>query len=176
MKIEEILHQRAEALSQPIESQDIKTEKILVCFLGSERYGLKLDCVREVLKAEKITILPSAPEQIRGLVNLRGSILSITDPSPLLGLASEREPEQKIIIIIEVGMTQTGLLVDDVYGVVEVPLESIEPALLTLERVKGEYLRGEVQYENELIGLLNPESLLNIKKTDHRDSVNESRE
>ncbi len=164
MKTKEILHQRAEALSRSIESKELATEKILICTLDSEWYGLKLDCVREVIKIGKIAVLPSVPEQIKGLVNLRGNVLSITDLRPLLGLISGGREELRTVVVVEQGGVQTGILVETIYGVIEISSKLIKPPLLTMDETKGEYLIGEFQYEGKLVGLLNCKSLLALVK------------
>lgn len=156
----DILHERALTLSQSIEKKEAEKFKLLIFSLGQEWYGLKLDCVKEVLAVGRVTALPGAPSCIRGLMNLRGAIISVTEPKRLLGLGEIQTLGPGLGIVVEVEGMNTALLIDNIFGVVEVPVEAVEPPLLTLERTGEEYLLGEVETESKLVGILNPQAIL----------------
>jgi purine-binding chemotaxis protein CheW len=115
--------------------------------------------VKEVIRVGKITYLPSCPEHIAGIVNLRGYILSVTDLKPILGLPHEELTEKTKIIAIESGFFETGLLVDEVVESIEVPQSKIEPVLLTLPAERARYLEGQCQVDDKLIAIVNVEKV-----------------
>jgi len=132
---------------------------LLLFALGGESYGFPLERVREVVKPGPITPVPSLPEHILGVMNLRGEILPILDPKRLLGLgAGAPGPEGRIIVVKGPGMA-VGFLADGVEDAIEVR-GSLEPPLATLPEGRAEYLQGQATYEGRLVGVLDVEALL----------------
>jgi purine-binding chemotaxis protein CheW len=134
-----------------------ETLRLIVFRLSQEWYGVEITKVKEVIKVGKITYLPSCPDHIAGIVNLRGYILSVTDLKPILGLPHEELTEKAKIIAIESDFFETGFLVDEVFESIEVPLSKIEPPLPTLPAERAKYLVGQCQADDKLIGIVNVE-------------------
>ena len=152
MTLEEDLYEREE----PKE----KKCQLIIFRLGREWYGVEITKVREVIKVSKVTYVPSSPEHIAGIVNLRGNILSVTDLKTIFSLPHEEPTEKTRIIAIESGILETGLLVDEVADSVEVPVNKIEPELVTLPIEGGKYIEGQCLVSNKLIALINVEKVL----------------
>lgn len=136
-----------------------ETLQIIIFRLAQEWYGVEITKVKEILKTSKITYLPSSPESIAGIVNLRGNILSITDLKKMFGLPHEEPTEKTRIIAIASGIWETGVLVDEVVDSVKVPVHEIEPSLFTLSKDGGQYIEGHCRVGNQLIGLINVEKV-----------------
>ena len=136
-----------------------KTLQLVVFRLAQEWYGVEITKVKEVIKVEKVTYLPSSPEHIAGIVNLRGYILSVTDLKPILGLPHDDPTERTRIIAIESGFFETGFLVDEVVESIEVPVSKVEPALLTLPAERAKYLEGQCTVDHKLIAIVNVEKV-----------------
>lgn len=147
------------------EREELKeqTRQIIVFRLSREWYGVEITKVKEVVKVGKITYLPSSPEYIAGIVNLRGKILSVTDLKAMIGLPHEELTDKARIIAVESGILETGLLVDEVVESIEVPVSKIEPALITLPAEEAEYIKGECKVDNKLIALISVEKVLEKK-------------
>jgi len=140
-----------------------QTRQIIVFRLSREWYGVEITKVKEVIKVGKITYLPSSPEYIAGIVNLRGKILSVTDLKTMIGLPHEEPTDKARIIAVESGMLETGLLVDEVVESIEVPVSKIEPALVTLPAEEAEYIKGQCMVDNRLIALVSVGKVLEKK-------------
>ena len=164
-KIAEIVEQMAYHEEDLYEREELKeqTRQIVVFRLSREWYGVEITKVKEVIKVGKITYLPSSPEYIAGIVNLRGKILSVTDLKTLLGLPHEEPTDKARIIAVESGMLETGLLVDEVVESIEVPVSKIEPALLTLPAEQADYIEGQCKVDDRLIALVSVEKILEKK-------------
>lgn len=147
------------------EREELKeqTRQIIVFRLSREWYGVEITKVKEVIKVDKITYLPSSPEYIAGIVNLRGKILSVTDLKTMIGLPHEELTDKARIIAVESGMLETGLLVDEVVESIEVPVSKIEPALITLPAEEAEFIKGQCKVDNKLIALISVEKVLEKK-------------
>ena len=144
------------------EREELKEETLqLVVFrLSQEWYGIEITKLREAMKIDKITYLPSSPTYIAGIVNLRGNILSVTDLKRIFGLPHEELTDKTRIVAIESGMLETGLLVDEIAEAIEVPMSKIEPTLSTLAPEVAEYIEGHCRVDDKLIALLNPDKIL----------------
>jgi purine-binding chemotaxis protein CheW len=137
-----------------------KTLQIIVFRLSREWYGVEITKVKEVTKVGKITYLPSCPEHIAGIVNLRGNILSVTDLKRIFNLPHEELTEKTRIIAVELGTLETGLLVDEVIESIEVPLSKIEPPLITIPSERARYIEGQCKVDNKLIALVSVQKVL----------------
>jgi len=147
------------------ESEELKeqTRQIVLFRLSREWYGVEIANVREVTRVGKITYLPSSPEHIAGIVNLRGKILSVTNLKTMIGLTHEEPTDKARIIAVESGVLETGLLVDEVVESIEVPLSKIEPPLVTLPAEEARYIEGQCKVDNKLIALISVEKILGEK-------------
>jgi len=171
----EFLSRRIEESSKTIEDrtpyedlygkEELKEESLqfIVFRLAREWYGVEITKVKEIVKAGKITYLPSSPEHIAGIVNLRGNILSVTDLKTIFSLPHEEPTEKARIIAIESGILETGFLVDEVVDSIKVPVSKIGPALSTLSAEGGKYIEGQCKVGNRLIALISIEKVLEKK-------------
>lgn len=93
--------------------------RYVVFEIGDQQYGIPLDGVLEIDRCGKVTSLPRTPGWLRGVTNLRGQILSVTDFRNLLGLTDQRRAVGEKIIVVhsESHSSQTALVVDRVLGI-----------------------------------------------------------
>jgi purine-binding chemotaxis protein CheW len=153
-----ILHERAVGLAQgATEVSEIKTLLLVLFAIQDEWYAIDVRSVREIRREYAVTPVPGAPPYIRGVINLRGEIVSVTDLASLLGLASASEEDASTMIVCDLEGRSTGILVGALADIVEVPEESIEPPLGTLERARAEHIRGQVAVDDRLVTVLDLE-------------------
>src|SRR5512138_18050 len=88
--------------------------QLVVFTIGEEEFGVDISQVREIVRLVQITCLPKAPVFIEGVVNLRGQVLAVIDLSKRLGIGSKQRGENTRIIVVEVGETTVGMIVDSV--------------------------------------------------------------
>ena len=136
-----------------------KSLQFIVFRLNREWYGVEITKVKRVIKAGKITYLPSCPEHIAGIVNVRGNILSVTDLKTIFSLPHEELTEKTRIIVIESGALETGFLVDEVVESIEVPVSKIELTLPTLPAEGAKYIKGQCRVDEKVIALVNVEKV-----------------
>ena len=140
------------------EANNIDTNQYLTFKLQDEVFGLAIGKVREVLDFTTITKVPRTPEYMRGVINLRGSVVPVVD----LHLKFDLEPTEKTvntcIIIVEINMegeiTVLGALADSVQEVVELEPEQIEPAPKIGTKLNTEFIKGMGKKEEQFIILL----------------------
>jgi len=140
-----------------------ETLQLVVFRLDREWYGVDIRKVKEIIKLNRVTYLPSSPEHIAGIVNLRGNILSVTDLKVLLNLSRELPGEKARIIAVEFGILETGLLADEVVGSIELPVRMIGPVIPTIPAGGAKYLEGQCKVDDKLIGILSVETVLEVQ-------------
>ena len=105
--------------------------KYLTFTLQSESYGIDVLAVREIIRIVSITTMPQMPAYIKGVINLRGKIIPVTDLRLRFGFPETGETDKTCIIVVQVRaaggkITQMGLLVDGVEEVAGISASDIE--------------------------------------------------
>jgi purine-binding chemotaxis protein CheW len=100
--------------------------------LAQEVYGLEILKVREIIGMMDITRVPRSPEALRGVINLRGKVIPVTDLRTAFGLPSAEASDQNVIIVVQLAAPgradfMMGLLVDEVLEVLFIGVDEIEP-------------------------------------------------
>jgi purine-binding chemotaxis protein CheW len=101
--------------------------RLLIFGVGGRLCACELDAIREIVPYRQATRLPGAPPFVTGLINLRGTILTVMDLGLRLG-ASPIDPVKGSIVLAEAGTRVIGLGVDELRDVQRVPRTQIEPA------------------------------------------------
>jgi len=127
----------------------------LVAFrVSGQDYCVDIMSVREIRGWTEVTSLPHAPEYVRGVINLRGSVVPIVDLSARLGLPPIEASGRNVIIITIIGPQVVGLLVEAVFDIVNVPASAIqETPDVASESVKT-FIEGVVSAEDKMIRLI----------------------
>lgn len=128
--------------------------KYLTFALSDEEYGIGILKVREIIGLMEITAVPQTPPYVKGVINLRGSVIPVLELRIKFGMKSQEYTDRTCIIVVEVtapgGTIQVGMLVDSVSEVLNVMAEEIEPppsfgstqmdtsCILGMAKIKGE--------------------------------------
>jgi purine-binding chemotaxis protein CheW len=140
-------------------------EQQLVIFeLANEFYGINIAVVESIIKMQAITQLPQTPAYVKGVTNLRGSVLPVIDLRNRFGLDAREDTRQTRIIIVTMGSIKVGVVVDGVSEVLRVSDELIEPLPPMVNSVNSVFLKGIVRLENRLIILLELGKVLDLNE------------
>lgn len=158
-----ILKARAIALARQPEDEKTYDEYIEVVefLLANEKYGIESRCVREVYPLKELTPVPCTPPFVRGIINVRGKILSVIDIKKFFELPEKEMTDLNRVIIVHNDQMEFGILADAILGVRLIPLLEIQPTLPTLTGIRAEYLRGVTA---ERLVVLDVEKILSDKK------------
>jgi purine-binding chemotaxis protein CheW len=132
----------------------------LIVRCGNKRYGLPATNCREVLKLPRVVHVPRLPEYLRGIFNLRGEIVAVTDISPLLGQPGQKLQEGCRLVIVEEGVLKTALLVELVEGLMRVEEEEIEQLAEGAGKGARDLVAGKLVDGEEVLVLLDLGNLL----------------
>lgn len=150
-----------ESIEQGEVSANVASRDYVVFRLGGERFGIPTVCTREVLRVPRLVQVPRLPAHIRGIVNLRGQIVAVTDLRPLLGLPPGDLPQRAQLVVVEAAGLQTALVTEGVEGICAIPVDSIEAVTEGLAGFPRDVAEGHVAGEQGLLVLLDLEHILN---------------
>lgn len=138
-----------------------------LCFsLGSEEFAMPLLKVKEVIGVPDTTPIPQSPSYFVGIMNLRGSVISILDMRLKLGI-KPKNGEETTVIILDIGETKLGIIVDCVNSVVPIQSSEVSPRP-TLESSKAaDYIVGVFRKQEHLVLMLDVEKALSIEDKSH---------
>ncbi|PCK10205.1 MAG: chemotaxis protein CheW [Alteromonadaceae bacterium] len=128
--------------------------------LAGEKYGINVMQVQEVLRYNEIAAVPGAPSYVIGIINLRGTVVSVIDTRSRFGLPSDEVTDSSRIVIIEAETHVTGILVDSVAEVVYLRQSEIETAPSVGNDESAKFIQGVSHKNNELLILVDLEKLL----------------
>ncbi|MCX5814808.1 MAG: chemotaxis protein CheW [Proteobacteria bacterium] len=136
----------------------IDTRQYLTFQLGEEVFGVDVTHVREILEFTTVTKVPRTPEFMRGVINLRGSVVPVLDMRLKFGMTRTDKTVDTCIIVVEVSFeeetTIIGALVDSVQEVFELEPDQIEPAPKIGIQLKTEFIRGMGKRDDHFIIIL----------------------
>lgn len=138
-----ILAARARALARPPQpaAQGSNLE-VLEFRLANERYALETRHVSEVFPLRDLTAVPCTPAFIRGIVSVRGRIISVIDIKRFFDLPQEGLTDLHRVILVRNDEFEFGLLADAVAGVQVLALDALQHSLPTLNGIRSDYLKG----------------------------------
>lgn len=125
----EIFKRRATSLAARREVEDVATyEEFVECRLGGERYGVKLDLVREIqiVPRAELCRIPNGPRYVLGLANYRGQALPLVQLSSFLSVTSSFDYPELSVVIISRDESDLGLCFDSIVGVVKQDLSDVD--------------------------------------------------
>lgn len=105
---------------------DTSSIELLSFRVGGQDYSVDIMSVREIRGSAKATSLPHAPPFVKGVINLRGTVLPILDLSARLGLEMGQDAERNVIIVVDLGGRTAGLMVDAVSDILAIPVEDMQ--------------------------------------------------
>jgi len=132
--------------------------KVVIVTVGGNRYAFYGEEIREILPACEISWVPGLPDYLPGLIVVRGDIESVVDIRQFLGAGQETGRTGLIALAVR-GDFRTGIIIDSIEDVMDLPLSAIKPPLSTLNGAARELLNGEIDWDGAVIPLLDIEKL-----------------
>ena len=128
--------------------------------LNNNEYMIPILRVREIITMPSITVLPNLPSYIKGITNLRGSVIPVVNLKNLLNSNGSNETG-RVVIVISAGKITFGIIVDGITGVVKIDEANIEAPDKIISS-NADLLEGVAKFDNRLIVLLNTKKILPV--------------
>ncbi|MBT4267104.1 MAG: chemotaxis protein CheW [Deltaproteobacteria bacterium] len=159
----------------------LKTNQYLAFKLEAEIFAFDISKVREVLEFETVTKVPQTPEMMKGVINLRGSVVPVIDLRIKFGMGEAQKTVNTVIIIIEIDLddesTMLGVLVDSVKEVIDLDTDHIEPPPSIGTQLNTDFIKGMGKQDDNFIIILDIEKIFSsaelkaVQKAGQEDSM-----
>lgn len=140
----------------------------LTFLLGGETFAIAINGIKEIIEYGNLTVVPMMPEFIRGVINLRGSVVPVVDMSARFGKKASTVTKRTCIVIIEVGAAgekqDISMMVDAVSAVLEIPDGEIEPAPAFGARIRTDFISGMGKVDGKFVIILNVDHVLSVEE------------
>ncbi|NOX95965.1 MAG: chemotaxis protein CheW [Alphaproteobacteria bacterium] len=146
-----------------IKNNEYGEDQELVAFkVGDQEYCVSIMSVREIRGWTKETVLPMAPDYVRGVINLRGSVVPIVDLASRLGLKSVEPSARHVIIISDVDEQIVGFVVDAVSDILTTKRDNIQPTPDVASEAARDFVKGVIALDDRMINLIGLDNVLPI--------------
>ena len=152
--------------SQKIGSEDgVLTEQYLTFIMADEEYGVDILAVQEIRGWESATPVPNSPNYLKGVINLRGTIVPIMDLRLRFDLPKIEYGEETVVVVLKIftssGTRTMGIIVDAISDVYDVPIGEAKNKGLG-DNQNSNFIKGLVTVKKNMVILLELENLLTI--------------
>ncbi len=145
-----------------------ETTQYLTFTLDEEVFAVEISKVREVLDFTAITKVPQTPDFMRGVINLRGSVVPVVDTKLKFGMPATEQKVNTCIVIMEVTLDEEtlvlGALADSVQEVFELDPAHIEPAPKIGTQLKTDFIKGMGKRDDNFIIILNIDRIFSTEE------------
>jgi purine-binding chemotaxis protein CheW len=128
--------------------------------IGNETFGVRIASVREIVRVPEITAVPSAPETIEGVINLRGKIIPVMDLRKRFGQSDIQSDKKNRILVVELDNKLVGLIVNAASEVLKIAPSEIEAPGNLFAEGESSYVTGVGKLKGRLIIILDITKLL----------------
>lgn len=150
----------------PVELTEI--EQYLTFTLRDEMFAVGIQRVREIIEYSNVTTVPMMPRFVRGVINLRGSVVPVIDLSARFGRTPSAVHRRTCIVVVEVehdGVEQElGVLVDAVSEVLDISPKEIEAPPSFGSRIRADFISGMGKVEGQFVIMLNVDRVLAVEE------------
>jgi purine-binding chemotaxis protein CheW len=154
-------------------------QQYLTFTLGGEVFAIGILAIKEILEYEQLTEVPMTPESIRGVINLRGSVVPVIDLSARFGGKRTTVTRRTCIVILEVRSGEEvhviGVVVDSVSEVLEIPPSEIEPPPSFGATIRTDFIEGMGKVDGKFVILLDIGQVLSVDEISAIEMVAEKR-
>ena len=151
---------------QPVAAAD--NQQYLTFLLADEMFAVGIQRVREIIEYGHVTTVPMLPRFVRGVINLRGSVVPVIDLSARFGRGISDIHRRTCVVIVEIehegAKQELGVVVDAVSEVLDIPQSEIEPAPAFGARLRADFISGMGKVGGRFVILLNVDRVLAVEE------------
>jgi purine-binding chemotaxis protein CheW len=131
-------------------------------YVGDLLIGVDIHHVDEINRQINVTPVPQAPPQVRGVINLRGEVVTVLDLGKVLGMGETQISDDSRTVVVNSGNEQIGLLVDRIADVVLVRSDQIDPSPANVNSVDGRFFKGVYKLDKTLLMVLDIDASISV--------------
>lgn len=146
-------------MKNSLATKTVRPDMYVVFLIGDVRYGVKITSVKEIIKPPSITRVPGGEKYYRGVMNLRGTVVTVMCLKTRFGIDSDAAGADARVVVVDNGESFSGLLVDGVSSITKFS-EKMKEAAPAGMSVGKEYIDGVGKDDAGIVVILNLEKLL----------------
>ena len=162
------MHELMQTVRKPPSGENVEHSQYLTFLLAGETFAIGINGVKEIIEYGDLTTVPMMPAFIRGVINLRGSVVPVVDLSARFGKTICTVTKRTCIVIIEVQSVDekhdVGMMVDAVSAVLDIPQSEIEPPPAFGARIRTDFIEGMGKVSGKFVIILNVDHVLSIEE------------
>ena len=162
-------------LPQVVQQNTGVREQYLTFTLDGEMFAIPIRHIKEIIEYSELTEVPMMPRVIRGVINLRGSVVPVVDLSVRFGRRASQTGRRSCIVIIEtdtdISSQYIGVIVDAVNEVLEIDQSDIEPAPAFGARVRSDFIQAMGKIGAKFIIMLDVTQVLSLDEISQFDEA-----
>ena len=162
------------SVTDPVETQD-QSSQYLTFMLGGEEYGVNILSVQEIKSGEETTKIPKTPSYIKGVMNLRGSIVPVVDLRERFAIKAAPSQGASVVVILNVVAEDRtriiGAIVVDVSDVYVLKDEQIQPTPDFGSAISTQFISGIATLEDHIVIVLNSNKLFSLEELSKMDEI-----
>jgi purine-binding chemotaxis protein CheW len=149
-------------------------QQVVVFQVADEHYAVDISGVREILRLPEITKVPHSPSFVEGVINPRGTVIPVIDLHKRFDLSERDSTNDTRVMVLNVGDSLVGAIVDSVSEVMTFTEEQVEPVDKLSVTISAQYITGVAKMEDRLAILLDYEKVLGSREREQMDSMLET--
>lgn len=157
--------------SSYFENQDIQKDRFLTFTIDKEIYGIEINYVSEIVEILNITELPKMPAFIKGIINLRSSMVPVMDVRPRFKKAMKEYDDRTSVIVVDFDTISIGLVVDSVLEVMTIDVRDILEYLNTNAHTNNKYIKKIGKCGQDIILILDCDNFISEEELTDINSV-----
>lgn len=136
---------------------------------GGDMFAIGILAIKEIIEYGNLTCVPMMPNFVRGVINVRGSVVPVIDLAARFGRKTSDVTCRSCIVIIEAktendDQQDIGVMVDAVSAVMEIPSKEIEPPPSFGSRIRVDFISGMAKIDHKFVIVLNVEKVLSVEE------------
>lgn len=155
-----------ESVRKRLQEEVIESRQFLTFLVGTESFAMPIASIREIIEFGGLTEVPLMPDFLRGVINLRGSVVPVIDLSVRFGRAPTMEAKRTCIIIMELVQDEQllllGVMVDAVSAVLSIGVDHIEPRPSFGAGIRADFIEGMINVNERFIVVLDVQRVLSV--------------
>ncbi|MFQ5645377.1 MAG: chemotaxis protein CheW [bacterium] len=140
--------------------------------LGEEEYGIEILRVQEIIRYQEFTKLPNLPDFIKGVINLRGTVVPVIDLRLKFHLEEKDSSQSTVIIVLEVSGRIMGVVVDSIHDVISLSDEEFQATPALSSKIRTDFIKGMGKKKDKMIIMLDINKVLSEEELEMVDEVN----
>ncbi len=144
-----------------IDESNLENMYLTFC-VDSEEYAVPVACVTEIVRLQKCYVIPDVPPYVRGVINLRGKAIPLVDVRSRFGMRESAYTDRTVVVVLELAGASTGLIVDSVSEVAEIPPSDIEPRPRVASRGEAGMVLGLGKRPSGVSFILDVDAMLEV--------------